>query len=47
MYVCIYVGSDVVGCMARMKATLWGFFGHPTMYDIHNPHNVALASGGV
>ena len=47
LYVCIYVGSNVVGCMARMNATLWGFLGHPTMYDTHKPHNVALASGVV
>ena len=40
LYVCMYVGSDVVGCMTRTNAILWS---HPTRYDIHKPHNVALA----
>ena len=36
LYVCVYVGSDVVGCMARMNATLCFFF----FFFFWSPHNV-------
>ena len=35
------------GVYGTYERYIVGFFGHPSMYDIHKPHNVALASGDV